>query len=59
MSEQPVEKPEPSKRITAYLDNDEYIQFRMRLLQRGVSFSSWLRSKIKEELILPTVLTQK
>lgn len=44
------EKQQPLKRITAYLNNDEYIKFRMKLLQLGLSFSAWLRRKIKEEL---------
>lgn len=43
-------KVQPLKKITAYLNNEEYIQFRMRLLKLQVSFSSWLRTKIKEEL---------
>lgn len=43
-------KIQPLKKITAYLNTDEYVRFRMKLLQLGISFSSWLRTKIKEEL---------
>jgi hypothetical protein len=39
------------KRITAYLDEQDYVEMRQALAARRISFSKWLREIMKRELV--------
>jgi hypothetical protein len=39
------------KRITAYLDENDYVEMRQALAARRISFSKWLRDIMQRELV--------
>ena len=40
----------PQKRMVNYVNEDEYLRLRAKLIRKGQTVSAWVRQKIKEEI---------
>lgn len=45
-----MEEKKKLSRINGFLEREEYVKFKIKLLHEGKSFNQWLREKVKEEI---------